>query len=857
MHSLIRLCAYEPDDNAWVENFHVLTFSEQWREELTDLHALGWRGREPFVGLPIRRFGSLLRAVAPGVVATGRGAVADPSVPWIYAKEELPAEVILPAFLSWITDLRPEAEHQEALVRVLDAVRTTRMEWVDCPVELTGAASSAGGTSAPERRLYHLLPELLALRLAAKPFKGESRFRVVSQDQGAELVSWPPERYRDGGVEHRYSVRIGISMHTVPFASKFRIHMSYGIRRWSTSAPVWLPSGRGASVLLDAPFPWDEDKQQVRSRLVHNSIRYESWTGRHVWHRRSSIGIIKDLDLVRQYPEPKEIVAAPQTWIDGPELAAGVVHSTAMGKHMVGPGLMPGERAMLDEWVAEGMAPHFRRVPDLVRAARAAKPVLLPKANKKDPVRSAQVRGDAAAARRAALRAACDGEPLRVDVVTLYPETRKSLVRQFAYLLGLDSAGGNSGEVLRWSIDGLDVELHLSDAGSMCNALSVDSDDPAAVDKAIRFRRAAVAAQFSRRTGVPGLALIEIPRATRFQVPGTDPKGALRLGFADTRRLTQFIQVADHKTADVDVRAAAAWTDGFRQLGASTVPVHRAGSAVEPDVQYVALWAVRRNRRDQGAWAGCRLVAVRIRPNDTHLPVCGWSDEQQAWVPYPELLLSLASVSRDSEDRGAEIQSRIRTILFGCRDRPTLLLVNSPNLRDSWPSLGNQQLVEGHLSFTGLPNQRLAAFGPRLRVVLIRDRNNREEVPQWYAPAERTPGFASGLWKPKGAGQENRVFASTADVPSSSPKIARNLRKFERSDEWPARPTTTAWNPQCLELTVLGGSNPDEDPVPWAALTHQLRFHDDYAPLARPLPMHLAKKADEYFGPVEEDREEE
>ncbi|MFD6341099.1 RNaseH domain-containing protein [Streptomyces sp. NPDC060131] len=33
-------------------------------------------------------------------------------------------------------------------------------------------------------------------------------------------------------------------------------------------------------------------------------------------------------------------------------------------------------------------------------------------------------------------------------------------------------------------------------------------------------------------------------------------------------------------------------------------------------------------------------------------------------------------------------------------------------------------------------------------------------------------------------------------------------------------------------------------------LAHQLRYHDDYPPLARPLPLHLARLADQYVLPV-------
>ncbi|WP_353963166.1 RNaseH domain-containing protein [Streptomyces sp. NBC_01306] len=50
-----------------------------------------------------------------------------------------------------------------------------------------------------------------------------------------------------------------------------------------------------------------------------------------------------------------------------------------------------------------------------------------------------------------------------------------------------------------------------------------------------------------------------------------------------------------------------------------------------------------------------------------------------------------------------------------------------------------------------------------------------------------------------------------------------------------------------------GGGSPGatpERPAVIAAAVHQLRFHDEYHPLARPLPLHLAKLAEEYFLPL-------
>ncbi|WP_131784375.1 RNAseH domain-containing protein [Protofrankia symbiont of Coriaria ruscifolia] len=213
-----------------------------------------------------------------------------------------------------------------------------------------------------------------------------------------------------------------------------------------------------------------------------------------------------------------------------------------------------------------------------------------------------------------------------------------------------------------------------------------------------------------------------------------------------------------------------------------------------------------------------------------------------------------------------EIERLVRSVLYQARDRPTLLLANAGNLRRSWPWIGNDSLVRDMLGFSGTDVQRLAAYGPDLRFVLTRDSNGREEVPQWYAPGNDRVGFAAGLWAAPGADTDNRVFVSTADSSSSTKVIKRGLLKLGPHPDWPTGPAKTAWNPRYLELTVVGclsekaladagrdDLGPDQ-PAAWAALTHQLRFHDDYEPLSRPLSLHLAKLAEEYVLPTESDR---
>jgi hypothetical protein len=119
-----------------------------------------------------------------------------------------------------------------------------------------------------------------------------------------------------------------------------------------------------------------------------------------------------------------------------------------------------------------------------------------------------------------------------------------------------------------------------------------------------------------------------------------------------------------------------------------------------------------------------------------------------------------------------------------------------------------------------------------------------------------------GLWAPQGADPDNRVFASTVGKPPTAGAVRTDLRKIVPTTRWPHAPAATAWNPQALELTVLGCLSQQAlaqarrtDPLPdrpalLAAAVHQLRLHDEYHPLSRPLPLHLARLAEEYLLPL-------
>ncbi|MEU0840949.1 DUF3962 domain-containing protein [Streptomyces sp. NPDC005962] len=906
MYHTIRSTAYEPDPfhGPLREELHVLRLGEDLHKELTRMHTEANGNAGSPDRLPVRQLNSLLRAMAPGVIATGRYAGTDGRLPWLYARETVPPDVLAPLIGTWSAGLLREDDDgdgpdlEERLLTEDPTVPVRLPRWEAEKVDLTETVTSTGGTAEPATRLYSLLPEWVAFRLAARPFRTRGatlHFRVESSGDGARLISWPPQRYEHRKQTWYYSACLNITVHTVPFASRFRVHVSTQVRRWATRLDVRPHLLGGATVLLDAPLPWPEGPDRGH-RLTANTLGYDRRLKGLAWRRHSSALLLPELDIVRRYPQPAELFTHPERWINGcGDVAAGIVYHPSVGPHPVGAGLMPRERADLDAWAEEGLSPVLRRVADLTRVTRRNAPSLIPRsgAMAEPGVREAQL----ALLRRAALARALNGRPLEVEVLWQSPETRAALLSELPKLVGFapgERVGPEADDTWQWRGDGIEIRVRARPAGPLADALPVSRDRrrPRAVRfaEAVEGRCELVADRMAPPRSDVGIVIAEIAGKDRFaDIPDSDPKHALRIAWARQGWLSQFVNLSDDTDSALEHRARWTWLDSFRQLGAISPPAHRVGAGIPGDLQYAALWLVRYTRKGPTRCPAHRLVAVRIRPGDGPGAIEGWDSERAEWVPYPKLLLLLSEVDepaagavgidsrgddtvsrgerRPADRKGAEqlrqreTERQIRTLLFQFRDRPTLLLVDAGNLRQCWPRLRNGSLARDMLGFGTEPDQRLTAYGNDLRMVCVRDANGRQEVAEWYAhDTQGKVGFAEGVWGTSEA--EGRVFASTAATPHTAAKLPKGLMKLVPTAEGRTAPGKTAWNPGQLEVTVLGclsekvlaDSGREDDmpdrPAEWATLVHQLRYHDDYPPLARPLPLHLARLAGQYVLPV-------
>ena len=333
------------------------------------------------------------------------------------------------------------------------------------------------------------------------------------------------------------------------------------------------------------------------------------------------------------------------------------------------------------------------------------------------------------------------------------------------------------------------------------------------------------------------LAFAEIDRPGKFAGPLADPKIAMRLGFADASLVSQFLHPPDDEADGADDtiphRALAAWQDGLRQAGLASLPQHSLGGQIPADLQYLAVWIVRKNKSGPTGHAHFLPVAVLMRPETPG--ALGITPRLSQWLPYGELLQAIGqhgtieeSWAREAAQAAAE--RFIRQVLYMVRNRPTLLLTNAQNIRSWWPSLTNSAVIRDQVGFADSMSPA-ALYGPGLRHVRVRHAES-FETPQWFAPNETTgrPGLAEGLWLPGGAGPGNRVFGSTTAKPATAMHAAVSASKLvPRSGERPRVDTgQQAWNPSLLEITVLACAK-DDNPEAFAALTHQLRISPDHS----------------------------
>ncbi|MEU4108054.1 DUF3962 domain-containing protein [Streptomyces sp. NPDC027717] len=731
MYKYIRRSAYHltEDSTPWTEDFRVLPFPEHWRTGLLGLHNHGRPEEKQQLTLPTRRLDGVLQTLAPDVIVRPRprppvepgpepGAAEDF---WLYvpasAPDPLPNRSMEQLLDAWLRTLGPKGSAQDPGFRSMLLANSTELKrnlpaWQPVTgVELLTTPLTRGGTAAPEPRQFQLATDALARRvltLDAFPFEGgELRFRALPRgprDQGAELMSQPLCRTVKRK-EWWFSVVLNISLHTTPFDHRPRLHLHWGVRRWAThpraaTKRLNLSYREATTVHLRPTIPWLPGAPATE-RYALARLRRDRAADTFAWSENDPAGILRGLTLAGNFPDPEQLLTEPVSWIgEGRGVRAAVVHSTRMGKHEIGTGFMPNQRAQLTEWAEQALPEAMVRVPDLARGRgkgigapqnRRPKP-RTDEAKKAELLRETQARRVALAAQSRIAGHGPDQDGLPVVEARLLwqsPEVRKEAVSQFALALGLDGDGGASAAgvtdrdfdeampgapvVLEWRTAELTLRLR-------CLPLADGLGDRLTPDPAIKGRGAALSAAVSERRrdlrswlrgdGVsasrPELALVEVAHRSTFRPASTDPKFAVRLGCADAGLLTQFVVTpsTDRQIDNADSlghRTHSSWLDGLRQLGVRVLPQHTLGDDLPDGLQYAAVWMVKRRKDGPTRLPKHLPVAVLVTPlpdGEGLAAVRGWDDGAGEWVPYSQFLLGLVKQAEIDPEAFAEPETQ-------------------------------------------------------------------------------------------------------------------------------------------------------------------------------------------------------
>ncbi|MCT2584650.1 pPIWI_RE module domain-containing protein [Actinophytocola gossypii] len=903
-------------------DLYTLAFPAAWREPVLDLYRSGQseakRGRIKEV--PIRKLNSLIRTVAPDLVTVDANASFDPAKPWLYSRTEYPTHLLARLVHAWLRSLAPSLEAFQRFRETARTLDVNSLSWQLETVDLLEHDLSPGGTCMPTERLYRVLPEILADRIAAQPpyeFCGERvRFHRVAVDaraRGAELMSWPPLKHRtkvkDKEAQKRYgtertwyySAVITVSLRTVPFSPIPRIYLSSRIRRW-VSGPVSMTGTRRVSayLLTGDPFITDVDhptiddgerpgasRDEQAGRFAVAQFAWNPRTRQIEWRQGGPEGMLARVGAIDNLPAADVFAKEPDTWIDGRDDVEGAAsYHTMMGWHGVGAGLMPAERRRLTEWAGAALAPEFVPAPPLARSTISQNPsthltpkVAVPKKNATEEqianvvAKNELIDLDNAIRRREFTAFALDGRDL--TAVLLYQSThmRDQLITAAEASLALANYRDATGpDLWGWAAPDLRVRIHARELGALGAPLGSAERPPKKGKEhvnAIGERRTAVAARMRDLAADLGettvITFVELDGRDKFKPRTTDPKFAIRLGCADVDMVSQFFTPAEQNPDDDDddsqFRVSAAWADGLRQLGMRLVPQHTLTEKIPDNLNQLAFWIVKRQVTGDTERAQFTPVAVLIRPGQKC--ILGRTSDMTEWVPYPQLLVALTGQVRPEDLSTAEQQTKavaafVQNILYTMRGTPTLVVTHAQNTRNRWPWLKNPGLLPDRIQLGNGPAQRIKMFGQNLRIARVAT-NDRDETPQWWAPKNKeSGGISKGLWKPDG-NYSNRVFYSTSSKPGThtlSVESTKLTHRINSKNQEEIRPGKNAWNPELLEITMLGFSD-DIEAEYGAMFLHQQRLAEDYRDaLALPLIQHVAELTSQYGLPHDDEPDE-
>lgn len=832
------------------------------------------------ITIPIGLLNKAMRALVPDLIHITANAGRRDKNSWLYSETAINPQALYLILNAWVQTQFPRASDARKR-QVLEQLQPDQLCWQATEVNTAKWTVGHNGTAnlgLGNDDQFILLPYILAaqfssqnvaLRLGSETLHFR-RAPLSPGKNGAEIVSWKPLEYEGW----YWSVVITFTMQTVPFQNFPVIHADISLRRWGSQSITYLPRDKETSVYLLTSVPWLEG--------LHNSQSFQvapiGWgrlsssqqgNSQYGWTWGSNLtALLNRLNRQQPFPTAQDIINDPASALnlnDSPN-AALVYRNGIEPAHEVAPGFGPSDRRELAEQIAEFLQSEweFVEAPTRVKyTPEIPKNPFLPDTTAKKTISEEEFQNQRCHAISTTI-----GEQLTVEIWYQRSSTRDTLIHTVRQLLGISEL-----ESFPYKFPNVNLTLNIQESllGELGDALQLNRSITNKIEQrrqAIIQRCEEVEAKVPQASCVT-VAFIELDGADKFP-ENADPKDALRMGFAKRERWTQFISTDN--TGNLSHRAKNGFLDLMRQLGvqaqppkiAITIPQSRQENiatppqvtqkALPPKLNYVAVWMIKHNSSTSSDGSSQRVPVMVYMSSDTTDIKAIAPGLGNTWLPYREALLRIAQGEVQNYQRQEEavmqfIKPKLNDVLsLG----DTLLLCHAQNIRGVWKWLTNGNITLDKVVFGNEKPLHISRFPfNKLRIVRVRD-NQGYETPEWYAQKDGDGnGFSEGIFQ-----MGDRVFASTYNTPKQfqlnrnlskvSPWTSINRKTKEEKTSSPS-PDVYYWNPGLVELTVAC-IQPGDNPLHWAAVTHELRHlalhHDE--PLKLPWPLHLARLMEDY-----------
>lgn len=404
--------------------------------------------------------------------------------------------------------------------------------------------------------------------------------------------------------------------------------------------------------------------------------------------------------------------------------------------------------------------------------------------------------------------------------------------------------------VAKWRIVKDEAFTSLSLLNDLLNRMENTGDSQAK----IRWRK--VAAALPEATD-PTACIVVLPGAESYKPKGKDdggdPKRALRIAFAKTGRLTQFIEPEDSKDSP-EIRARVAVRDLMRQLGFVPEPA-RNSRGIDTSIPAIGLKVYNSgNGKARASFPYCVRQDMRSGAVTVYCPLL-----PDGSLPYWRALIEFARLSGsegfpDSCKRanGMALKRMLHGIVRATGDRPELLLVNSYGRirqRDWWPGISDSGLESGPLSYgpTGY-EEPLGLAGSKLRILRIRSGLN-GEVPDWFTDEVAAGGADDGTVPNRR--DKQGLFKMDGYFLALAPRPGDAQYKWSARGSKYDSPTAAFCEKTINEYCLLspGGEAEALASVKYAEALRgcMVQLYKNDMRVDLPAPLHLAEQVEEYI----------